>query len=164
MENENQDKNPNNSNWGIILLILLVMGFFSWLSQKLFPKQTKAKTYPKSDLVKLYGVDIKTINKWVHVFCDQNQLPYDTYKRKRKLPEDIYNYIIECLGLPSEETPVMSKFQIITNGDDMLGDEYRAARNTINLETHSDIILPKIYAMFNVFPPKIAQMLQKKVA
>lgn len=111
MENENQNK--NNSNWGIVVFILFLIAFAAGLFNKLFPKHSKIKTYPKFDLVKLYGVDMKTINKWVEVFCDQNELPYDTYKRKRKLPEDMYNYIVECLGKPTDETPVMSKNQII---------------------------------------------------
>jgi hypothetical protein len=162
MENEKQDKKQNNINWGFIAVGLFIITLLSILFRKFFPK--KPKTYSKSDLVKLYEVDIKTINKWVEVFCDPNILPYEVYKRKRKLSEDIYNHIIESLGLPTDETPVMSKFQIITNGEDMLGDEYRGARNSLKLEPHSDTINHNVYAIFNLFPPKIAQLLQKKVA
>lgn len=164
MENEKQDKKQNNINWGFIAVGLFIITLLSILFRKFFPKHLKPQTYSKSDLVELYGVDIKTINKWVEVFCDPNKLSYTDYKRKRKLPKEMYIYIIECLGLPTQETPVMSKFQIITNGDEMFGDEYRGARNSFKVKTRYDTVNSDVYATFNKFPPKIAQLLQKKVA
>lgn len=164
MEKENQNKNQDNSNWGIVVFILFLIALVAGLFHKLFPKHTKTRTYPKSDLAKLYNVDIKTVNKWVEVFCDPNKLPYDTYKRKRKLPEDMYHYVVDCLGLPTEETPVMSKMQIIGDGDSISSGEYRAVRNTLKLSPNKDIISLDAYHMFNVFPPKIAQLIHKKVA
>lgn len=164
MENDKQDKKQNNHNWwGIAAIGLLIIALLTILFRKFFPKDSKPKTYSKSDLVDLYEVDIKTINKWVEVFCDPNQLPYADYQRKRKLSEDMYNHIVECLGIPTDETPVMSKLQIITDGEDIFGDEYRGARNSLKLGPHSDIINPDVYAMFNKFPPKIAQLFQKRV-
>ena len=158
---ENEPKKENN-NW-IIFLILVAFfaGVFSWF-KSLIPKPVKY--YSKSDLAKLYGVDIKTINKWVATFCDQNELPYDSYKKKRKLLEDMYYYIIECLGQPSDEMPVRSKVEIITTNEELCGNEYRAARNSIRLGHEISGISPEVYAMFNVFPPKIAFLISKKVA
>ena len=145
-----------------IALLALIAWIFGWL-KKPTEKPTPTKYYPKSDLVKLYKYDIRTINKWVAEFCDQNQLPYKVYKRKRKLPEDMYHYILESLGIPTPEMPVKTKFQIITQGEEMIGNEYRGVKNSICRDDNR-VISPEAYAKLNVFPPKIAYLLSKKVA
>ena len=163
MENESKKDNNDNKWVGYLLIGVFIIWLIAYL-KNLFSKTPTTKYYRKSDLVKLYGVDLKTINKWVATFCDQNILPYDTYKRKRKLPEEMYNYIVECLGEPTEDMPVLSKFQIVTGGEDSSDNEYRGVRNSIRLDSDKIGISPDVYAMFNVFPPKIAHLITKKVA
>ena len=163
MENESKKDNNDNKWVGYLLIGVFIIWLIAYL-KNLFSKTPTTKYYRKSDLVKLYGVDLKTINKWVATFCDQNRLPYDTYKKKRKLPEEMYNYIVECLGEPTEDMPVLSKFQIVTGGEDSSDNEYRGVRNSIRLDSDKIGISPDVYAMFNVFPPKIARLITKKVA
>ncbi len=161
---ENEPKKDYRGLLGIlfIALLALIAWIFGWL-KKTTEKPPPTKYYPKSDLVKLYKCDIRTINKWVAEFCDQNQLPYKTYKSKRKLPEDMYDYIIDCLGLPTPEMPVKTKLQIITQGEEMIGNEYRGVRNSIRIDDNRVISL-ETYTKLNAFPPKIAYLLSKKVA
>ena len=163
MENESKKDNNDNKWVGYLLIGVFIVWIIAYL-KNLFSKTSTTKYYRKSDLVKLYGVDLKTINKWVATFCDQNRLPYDTYKKKRKLPEEMYNYIVECLGEPTEDMPVLSKFQIVTGGEDSSDNEYRGVRNSIRLDSDKIGVSPDVYAMFNVFPPKIAHLITKKVA
>ena len=151
------NKSNDNNNW----MIVIIIGIFIWLKH-LFSAPTNY--YSKSDLAKLYSVDIKTLNKWIAVFCNPEELPYDSYKSKRKLPQKMRDYIVDCLGEPTAEMPVLSKIQIITDMDEMRGNEYRGARNTIRKNAKETGISPEVYAMFNVFPPKIARLISQKVA
>jgi hypothetical protein len=162
---ENEPNKNDNKWWGyfiVAVFILWIVAYFKKLGLLISP----TKYYPKSDLVDLYRVDIKTINKWVETFCNPAILPYDIYKKKRKLPEGMYNYIIECLGEPTVDMPVLTKLQIVTNNDSdgIYGNEYRGVRNSIRLDPEAMGISPDVYAMFNVFPPKIASHISKKLA
>jgi hypothetical protein len=43
------------------------------------------------------------------IFCDPSILSYETYKKRRRLVEEEYLHVLACLGIQTDETPVMTK-------------------------------------------------------
>ena len=81
-DSEKPQKN-NNYDWEKIIPFILLGGFLVWLFYwvsnlfKTKPKRTPDKIQ-KEDLLKSYGVNKKTLAKWVQYFCDPKILSLET--------------------------------------------------------------------------------------
>lgn len=151
-KNKNSDGNQNKE-WAIIALILAIAGFLAYLYHKFIPK-TKVRTSKtdKGELVKIYNVNKKTFAKWVQFFCNPEILSIEVYRKKRRLTDHEVAHIFESFGFPSEETPALSKRQII----DITEGCYKSLRGSVLYYSEKFGISQKAYQSLNVFPPLIS--------
>jgi hypothetical protein len=136
--------------WGFLIgLAAVVIGYlFFW-------KKPVEKEINKYELWKLYAVDPKTFAKWIRFFCaDIIQLEH--YKGARKIKKSIADKIIERLGEPTAETPVLRKAGI----NEKEGGSYEVLRETIKLHPEKCGICSKAFKQLSVFPPKIATQIR----
>ena len=114
MENDKKSDSNKNKEWAIIALIFAILGFLAYLYHKVIPKiKVGTSKTDKGELVKIYKVNKKTFAKWVQFFCNPQILSIEVYRKKRRLTDDEVAHIFESFGFPSEETPALSKGQII---------------------------------------------------
>jgi hypothetical protein len=167
MDNQQKDKEQKanqNESWAGIPKIVWAIGigallaFVAWCLRKFTYVNAGKRTFTKSKLRKIYGVNKTTFNKWVFYFCQNEDFDYAAYTKKRKLSEEEYNFIIETLGIPSKETRVMKKGEIVNPypDDTSGGNLYRGVRNSRQL---SAIISIEAYTKLNIFPPNISKRL-----
>jgi hypothetical protein len=170
MDNPEKDKQQNtkrNTNWLGIRTIIWAIGigallaFIGWCLHKFTRVYTRKRTFSKRELRKMYGVNKTTFNKWIFYFCQSEDFDYAAYYKKRKLSEEEYNFIIDTLGVPSEETPVMKKGEIVNPYpvDTSGGNLYRGVRNSEALKA---ILSVEAYTKLNIFPPNISKRLSDK--
>jgi hypothetical protein len=146
-----QKKQPpkkETTNW-LIIFVILIITFLVTNFRKVVPKKSKTD---KGVLFKEYGVNKRTFTKWIEYFCDPKILPIETYRNKRRLSEFELAHIYESLGVPSEETPVLSKGQIIALAE---GD-YKSLRGSVLSYSDKYGISKEVYDALKVFPPRIS--------
>jgi hypothetical protein len=129
--------------WGFALIAFLIAAFFFW-------QKGKKKVY-KKELYEPYNVDKKTFSRWIELFCF-DILPIEDYSKCRKLPMSLVKKIRDRLGEETEETPVLSKKQIIDRADG----SYITLRKSIEKYPDQFGITPSVFKALNCFPPKIA--------
>lgn len=115
------------------------------------------KALEKRALYRIYGIDPKTFGKWMALFCPDLIAP-EHYARCRKLPPHLALAILLRLGFPSEETPVLSKRQIIESAEG----SYRTLRESIRRFPDRFGIAPAIFKNLHVFPPEIARQMRSQ--
>ncbi len=146
-----QDTCPSNKQrippllWVFLLAILAMVLFFAVPKIKL----------PKQALVKRYGVDKKTLNKWIELFCHDLIPDFDAYKRKRTVSLLDYLSLTARLGDPKAH-PILTKKEIITRAEG----SYYTLRGCV--ENYTDQYgLPSVEAYLSVkkFPPNVGRKL-----
>jgi hypothetical protein len=154
-----QKKQPpkkEDNNW-LFIFVLFIVTFLVAAYYKVVPQKSKTD---KDVLFKQYGVNKRTFTKWIEYFCDPNILPIETYRNKRRLSESELAHIYESLGVPSEDTPVLSKGQIVALAD---GD-YKSLRGGVFSHSDKYGISKEAYDALIVFPPRISQDILKQYA
>jgi hypothetical protein len=152
-ENDSEKEQPKTIP---IIIWALLVALVAWFIRYLFfwEKPVEKEIY-KYELWKLYAVDPKTFAKWIRFFCaDIIQLEH--YKGARKIKKSIADKIIERLGKPTAETPVLRKAGI----NEKEGGSYEVLRETIKLHSERCGIDPKVFKQLSVFPPKIATQIK----
>lgn len=131
-----------------ILVAALIAAFWSYLNGK----KTKEVLIEKKVLLDVYKVNKRTFLKWVHFFCYTDAKQFATYCTKRKITESEYNYIISCLGEPTDAMPVRNKGEIVDHTEG----SYETLRSNI-LDNLDEVgISKRVYDSLNMFPPLIA--------
>lgn len=151
-DSENPQKN-NNYDWEKIIPFILLGGFLVWLFywvSNLF-KRIPHKIQ-KEDLLTSYGVNKKTLAKWVQYFCDPKILSLETYHKKRRLTLEESLHLISCLGIKSDEMDVRGKVGIA----DIVDSDTDTLRRWVIENGHSIGLSIDAYNALNVFPPLIA--------
>jgi len=134
--------------WVIVLVSIFLLVYltsfkkYTWLSSKV----------NKGKLIALYRVDGRTFKKWIKYFVP---LLIDKFQTKQKLTALEVLMIFQYLGLPSEETPVLSKGMIVQKGEG----NYRSLRESIALNNHLWPIENEAFKKLSVFPPLVCQQL-----
>ena len=129
--------------WLIAILTFIVAIAFFW-------KKDKSKIY-KKNLYEPYKVDKKTFSRWIELFCS-DIISKNDYAKLRKLSMPIVAQIRNRLGENSEETPVLSKNEIVSIADG----SYATLRQSIEKFPEQFGITPSVFKSLNCFPPKIA--------
>ena len=143
------EKNRGEKNeWFITIIILAVITFLTYLFHKITPKKSKTD---KADLIEMYGIDKKTLAKWVLYFCDPTLLNHKTYLSKRRLTDNEVNHIIESFGIPCKELPVRTKGDIIKISEGT----YRSLSQNISKYPEKYSISKEAFAALSKFPPRI---------
>jgi hypothetical protein len=154
-----QKKQPpekESTHW-LFIFVIFIIAFLVTTYRKVVPKKNKTD---KGVLFKEYNVNKKTFGKWIEYFCDPNNLSIETYRNKRRLSEFELAHVYESLGTPSEETPVLSKGQIVALAE---GD-YKSLRGGILSYSDKYGISKKAYDALNVFPPRISHSILEQYA
>lgn len=127
-----------------IFLLVYLVGFkkYTWL----FSKVNKGK------LIALYRVDGRTFKKWIKYFVP---LLSDKFQTKQKLCILEVLLIVQHLGIPNEDNPVLSKGMIVQKGEGT----YRSLRESIALNNHLWPIENEAFKKLSVFPPLVCQQL-----
>ena len=159
MENDKKSDSDQNKEWAIVALVFAILGFLAFLFHKVIP-QTKVRISKtdKGELIKIYNVNKKTFAKWVQFFCNPQILSIESYRKKRRLTDDEVAHIFESFGFPSEETPALSKGQIIEITEGC----YKSLRGSVLYFSEKFGISQKAYQSLNVFPPRISQNMIKR--
>lgn len=105
----------------------------------------------KGHLMRYYGVDNKTFNKWFQYFCP-HILDVKQFKKQRKIKLHTYWRIKLALGNTSEFS-TLRKIEIINLCDS----DYRTLRKNINIAPSSIGMNISIYNNLSVFPPKVCK-------
>ncbi|MCC6725554.1 MAG: hypothetical protein IT258_13685 [Saprospiraceae bacterium] len=105
--------------------------------------------------MKRYGVDKKTFNKWLELFCHDLIPDFDAYKRKRTVSLSDYLRLIARLGDPKAH-PILTKKEIINRADG----SYYTLRGCVENYTEQ-YGLPSVEAYFSLkkFPPNVGRKL-----
>jgi heme/copper-type cytochrome/quinol oxidase subunit 2 len=152
-------KNEDNTAWYIVIGIAIIAFFVYLLSLfKLGEKRKRTRTpdkVQKEEILKSYGVNKRTLGKWVMLFCDPSVLSYETYNKRRRLTGEEYFYLLSRLGLNTDETPVMTKVEIAgaTNN------HTNTLRNWVIQNIHEFDFPIETYDALNIFPPLIAHQI-----
>ncbi len=127
-----------------IFLLVYLVGFkkYTWL----FSKVNKGK------LIALYRVDGRTFKKWIKYFVP---LLSDKFQTKQTLCILEVLLIVQYLGIPNEDNPVLSKGMIVQKGEGT----YRSLRESIALNNHLWPIENEAFKKLSVFPPLVCQQL-----
>ena len=139
---------PNNKSkisafviWIIVLIMLFGKGAKNFLNKK---------SYTKEQLASLYNVNRKTLSKWIQLFVPNI---WEDFNKIKKITTSQYLDIIEILGEVSNETPVLTKGEIVKRCDS----DVRTLRNCIvNNPSHFGVSL-EAYKSVSKFPPLIAK-------
>ena len=161
--NNNQKSNSEEKNEEKTPLIALlssayfwVLAFFAFLiAAAFFWKKSDEKVYKKA-LYTPYWVDKKTFSQWITLFC-ADIISKEDYAKCRKLPMSVITQIHLRLGEHTDETPVMSKKQIVAVADG----SYHTLRKSIERFPDQYGITPSVFHSLNSFPPKIAAQILK---
>lgn len=109
--------------------------------------------YWKSDLCRLYGVDKKTLNKWVAHFCPA--IDTQDFKRRRKISPEMFHRIVQTLGEPDGGANVLRKNQIIVASES----SYPVVRQFVRMFPEKCSFTLEVYDKLSAFPPLIARSL-----
>lgn len=133
--------------WVFLLAILAIVIFFAAPNIKL----------SKQKLVKRYGVDKKTFNKWLEHFCADLIPDLEAYKRKRTVP--LLDYISLCirLGNPKKQ-PALTKKEIIGRAE---GSYYSLRGCVENYTQQYGLPSVEAYLALKKFPPNVSRQLTK---
>ncbi len=129
--------------------VLAILAFI--IAIALFWKKADKKVY-KNALYAPYCVNKKTFSQWIRLFCS-DIISTEEYSTCRKLPMSVVIKIRERLGESTEETPVLSKKQII----ELSEGSYIALRRSIERYPEEFGIIPSVFKSLSCFPPIIAQ-------
>lgn len=147
------------------LVWLLLIGFLFWTWFKVSGKKKEPYITTRKALAKQYDIDLKTFNKWVQLFADQDTLPYTEFTKQRGLTQRQYDYLIELFGLPAEGKTKYSKFDIVASDDEGIGhNDYRDVQKSIKQWSNKCVISHEIYAQLNFFPPRIGGELRRQMS
>jgi hypothetical protein len=138
---------------------IIILGFFVFLFVLLFknPKALFGKYIWKKKFTDVYGVDKKTINKWVKYFGQESFPDYEKYLKRRKLSYFEYFGLIENFG-SIDDYPVLSKKEIVEQCDGT----YKSLRESIQQYPDKFGISPEAFSDLRKFPPKIGQQIVKQ--
>ena len=136
----------------ILLFLLILWTLLLWLFKNFFG-QLQFDKIPKQELVNYYGVDKKTVNKWVKYFCSE-RIDFTSYKQQRKLDLHDYMYIIITLGNPKEFS-IYSKQKIIEECEGT----YTSLRHSIDEYADRFGISGDTFRRIHKFPPNISQQI-----
>jgi hypothetical protein len=125
-----------------IAIVAFLLFACAWLFKSFKRVNVRKPTFTKKTLREPYHVDDKTFNKWILLFCVNDTFVYEEYLSKHEFTEEKYLYIIDCLGTPSDETPILNKEQIANPDGEAMGNFYRSLRKSV---IKQDIIPIKIY-------------------
>jgi hypothetical protein len=120
----------------------------------IFHTDTEALSRPwywKSELSQLYGVDKKTFNKWISVFCSES-IDVEGYKRLRKIPQDLLRTMRRILGEPNSEMAALRKNQIVNAAQST----YPVVRHFVRVFPEKCALTIEDYDRLSVLPPLIA--------
>ena len=108
----------------------------------------------KSEIAAYYGVDNKTLNKWIKYFAAKIFPDYDIYLKRRKLSYLEYRRLIEILGDPVSN-PVLSKREIITQAEG----SYRSLRESVQkFPSHFGLSI-EAFSSLRKFPPNLGKQI-----
>ena len=136
----------------LLILLTIIWVCVLWLFHYVLGS-TPIEKIPKRELVKYYGVDRKTMGKWIKYFCTE-QIDFTTYKQQRKLEINDYLSIIIQLGNPNEMM-ILSKRDIIK----MCEGSYTSLRNSIDAYPEKFGISGATFRKLHKFPPAISQQI-----
>lgn len=140
----------------ITFCLLVCVRFYMSVNQRkqLFTELPTVKCISKSIVYNLYGVNKRTFHKWIHYFTNLN---LEVYKQKRMLSYNDFKELAQALGLPSEETPVWSKAQIVKHCDS----DKATLRACVLLAPYRYGLTRDAYCRLSVFPPKVVEGIVK---
>ena len=110
--------------------------------------------YWKSELCRLYGVDKKTFNKWISVFCCES-IDLEGYKRLRKIPQDLLRTMVRMLGEPNSEMAALRKNQIVNAAQST----YPVVRHFVQAFPDKCFLSIEDYDRLSVLPPLVARQI-----
>jgi hypothetical protein len=143
--------------WENLFIFILLFTFIAAICRYLNPKKSKEVQIEKRVLYKMYGIDKKTLAKWINIFCCKYDFQFEYYKNKRKLPKSEFDEIVAILGEPSDEMPVMNKKQIIT----ITEGSYESLRGCVIKHPEKIGISIKDFDSLSMFPPSISKKIVK---
>lgn len=138
-----------------LILILIYFFLFLFAICYLLPAEQSKKPFSKIDRTKLYDlyrVDGRTFKKWIHFFLPTFK---ETFQSKQKIHVIDALLIVFTLGLPDEESPVLSKGMIVQKGEG----NYRSLRQSIERNNNLWPIETEAFRQLSVFPPLVSKML-----
>jgi hypothetical protein len=138
----------------LTLLFAFIVGIFHFFFNR---KKSKEVQIEKRVLYEMYGIDKKTLAKWINIFCCKYDFQFEYYKNKRKLPKSEFDEIVAILGEPCAETPVMNKKQIVT----LTEASYESLRDCIIKYPQKMGISIEVYDSLSRFPPSISKHIIK---
>lgn len=136
----------------ILFFLIIIWVLFLWICQYLFDKIPFEKI-PKQQLVSYYGVDKKTMGKWIKYFC-KDCMELNKYKQQRKIDLVDYLYITTTLGHP-DEFPIYTKQRIIEECEGT----YTSIRDSIDKYPDKFGITGSTFRRMHKFPPNISQQI-----
>lgn len=131
--------------WAFLLAILAFVVFFAIPKIKL----------PKQKLVRRYGVDKKTFNKWLEHFCPDLISDLEAYKRKRTVSLPDYLRLIARLGNPKAH-PILTKKEIVEKAE---GSYYTLRGCVENYTQQYGLPSVKAYHTLKKFPPNVSRQI-----
>jgi hypothetical protein len=143
--------------WENLFIFIILCTFIAAIFRYLNPKKSKEVQVEKRVLYEMYGIDKKTLAKWIHLFCCKYDFQFEYYKNKRKLPKSEFDEIVAILGEPCAETPVMHKKQIVT----LTEASYESLRDCIIKYPQKMGISIEVYDSLSRFPPSISKQIIK---
>lgn len=143
-----------------LLLAFLLFCYFPQKKKQAKTRRTRKREelFPKSQLVKLYRVNKRTVNKWVEAFCIPVAPSLKNYPYVRKLSVAQKGHIFELLGDP-DEFPVLGKSDII----DRCESDYKTLRMSIRKFPEKFGISGEDFARLSAFPPKVGQRILQQM-
>jgi hypothetical protein len=130
--------------WLLIFFVVVVLLLLA-------PPRTKL---PKHALVGRYGVDKKTFNKWLEIFCSDLIPHIGDYKRRRTITLSEYRAVFSRLGNPAHY-PVLTKKDIIERGEGT----YYSLRDSVACFPGRFGLSIEAYISLSKFPPNISRQI-----
>jgi hypothetical protein len=159
------EKNTDENGWSLKAILFFIFGgLFLWFLYKLQGKKKEPYVTTRKAIAKQYGVDLKTLNKWVQVFADTKVLSYTNFTKQRGLTQSQYDYLIQLFGEPTEGKSKYSKFDIVASDEGIGHNDYRDVRESIKQSPDKCIVSPEVYAQLNFFPPRIGLALKNQMS
>jgi hypothetical protein len=118
--------------------------------RSLFPRTW----YWKSELCRIYGVDKKTFNKWILLFCGET-INLEDYKRRRKIPQDLLCKLFQKLGGPNSGMEALRKNQIVNSAQST----YPVVRHFVYSFPEKCALTIEAYDRLSVLPPLVARQI-----
>ncbi|NUN99953.1 MAG: hypothetical protein HUU01_04985 [Saprospiraceae bacterium] len=110
----------------------------------------------------MYGVNVRTLKKWLVYFHPEGKLFLSNFNQKRKFDLFEASLVISSLGLPEAFEdfgghPSLSKKQIVNEGEG----NYRTLRESIIVHNEKWKISVEAYNAMSVFPPAASAQLRE---